>query len=534
MQRYFFLLLFFTGNLHAQNGQISCANTALRSWWDVETYDLAVDFGQLDGKITGTCWIKAKVVENALDSLQIDLHDSLQIVEVLFLNKPIPFQKRQNAYILHADFSKILKKQDYLVLEIKYAGRPIIAKDPPWDGGFVLNHDRTNRPWMGVACQGEGGSLWFPCKNLQSDEAEQISETYTVPMHVSAIGNGRLMKETLENGKRVFKWQVQNPINTYAISFYIGDFVHWTETMAAKEGNLKLDYYVLKENEAKAKAHFKVVKEMIACFEEKLGPYPFYADGYKLVEAPYLGMEHQSGIAYGNGYQMGYEGKDRSKSGVGFLFDFIIIHESGHEWFGNSITTRDKADTWIHEGFTTYTETIFAECMFGKNEAMKYLYGNRPRIKNNAPMQDRYDNCDEGSNDHYIKGAYMLHMIRCIMRDDAKFWAMLKEMNHHFYHQIIDGKQMEQFISDFSGIDFSKLFNQYLQQASIPLLQLRKDMDGALECRYVHCIEGFKMPLKVLVKGKPHWILPSTDWTKTPYNAKPKLVVVSKDFLVEQ
>jgi aminopeptidase N len=259
-----------------------------------------------------------------------------------------------------------------------------------------------------------------------------------------------------------------------------------------------------------------------------MGPYPFYEDSYKLVDAPYLGMEHQSAVAYGNKYKMGYLGKDRSKTGVGLKFDFIIIHETGHEWFGNSITTFDKADTWIHEGFTTYTETIFAECLLGKEQAFKYQHGKRSVIHNDRPVQGNYNECDEGSGDHYDKAAFMIHMIRMIMNNDAKFFGMLKEMNSRFYHKIITGKDMEQLINEYSGKDFSKVFNQYLRTKEIPELEIVQNKDG-LSYRWTNCVYQFDMPVLILADGKEMWLYSKTEWGSIK-GKKYKHVTLSEDF----
>ncbi|RYZ31912.1 MAG: hypothetical protein EOP49_38270 [Sphingobacteriales bacterium] len=377
-----------------------------------------------------------------------------------------------------------------------------------------------------------GASVWFPCKDFQGDEADKgMQLTMTIPHGLTMVSNGRCLIENMksEPGKAYWTWNVSNPINNYDISFYIGDYVHWSDTMQGAEGRLSLDYYVLRQNLERSKMQFEVVKPMLHCFEEKIGPYPFYEDGYKLVDAPYLGMEHQSAVAYGNGYKMGYKGEDRSATGEGLLFDFIIIHESGHEWFGNSITAYDKADTWIHEGFTSYTETIFAECLLGKERAFKYQRGKKRTIQNDRPVQGNFGACDEGSGDHYDKAAFVIHMIRVIMDDDERFYAMLREMNRRFYHKIVTGNQVKAFINSYSGRDFSQVFLQYFHGKNIPKLEIDKSK-SSFRYRWTNCVPDFDMPVVVTADGQKIWLYPGTAWQSRP--GRFKSIKASGNFLV--
>ena len=523
------ILLLFSSKTYSQENL--CENNPARAWWDVIRYDLEIDFGNLDGYIQGKCLMQAVVISKAIDSMQIDLNMPMEITQVMLQNEKLDYARNGNYYMVYGNFPGKLGLNDTLRLDISFKGKPVIAKNPPWNGGFVLSKS-THQKWLGVTCQSEGGSLWFPCKNIQSDEAEFVSETYKVPASVKAIGNGRLEKETKEKGAKTFKWVTKNPINTYNITFYIGDYRHFSDTVQGLQGRLTMDFYILRENLQKAIRHFGAVRQMIACFEEKLGPYPFYEDGYKIVEAPYFGMEHQSAIAYGNKYKKGYEGEDISGTGVGLLFDYIIVHESGHEWFGNSITAADKADNWIHEGFTSYTETIFAECLFGKDKAFQYQTGKRKLIRNTNPVQGKYLTCGDENTDIYNKGAQIVHMIRMLIKNDSSFWNLMRVLNRDFYHKIVYSADIENSISKQTGIDLSKFFDQYLRHTEIPVLEVRNDEEGMLECRYSHCIEGFDMPLDILIKDQPKRVFANTKWSSTGMKVNIRLISKSMDFLV--
>jgi len=527
----------FDNVLYSQTPDLKCTNNPARSWWDVQHYalDIKVDTGT--GSLNGTVRIEATITGEISDSIQIDLQEPLEITDVLFdngRNAPAAMKvvKRGNIYIIKDDFKNLIQNGTF-TLSISYNGIPAIAVKPPWDGGLVMSRDANGLPWIAMACQGIGASVWFPCKDFQGDEADKgMHLSMLIPANLQMISNGRLQPnyERRSDGNLRWTWFVENPINNYDISFYIGDYVHWADTLNGAKGPLDLDYYVLRPNEERARKHFEVVKPMLQCFEEKIGPYPFYEDGYKLVEAPYLGMEHQSAVAYGNGYQMGYKGVDRSKTGVGLLFDFIIVHESGHEWFGNSITAYDKADTWIHEGFTTYTETIFAECLLGKKAAFTYQQGKKNKIRNDGPVQGRFNECNEGSGDHYDKAAFMIHMIRMIMKNDATFFAMLKSMNEKFYHKIISGKRMEDFINAYSGKNFDKVFDQYLRTASLPKLAIRYKKQQVLY-KWTNCVAGFNMPVLVYDDEKPVWLKPTTRWQSIKTGGRK--INVDENFLID-
>ena len=510
-----------------------CDNNTARSWWDVQRYTITTEIDTASGYLNGYVIMEVMIPGNAGDTMQIDLQEPMNITDIKSvpeLDGTLRWVRKGNAYFITGNFKSLANSS--FMLAIGFEGIPQIAKRAPWDGGIVLSRDDNGKRWIGLACQGNGASIWFPCKNFQGDEPDKgMMLSMIVPEGITMVSNGQCMAAGVKaDTNRVrWAWKVDNPINNYDISFYIGDYVHWSDTLQGVKGALPLDFYVLRDNLAKAQKQFQVVKPMLQCFEEKLGPYPFYEDGYKLVDAPYLGMEHQSAIAYGNKYKMGYLGIDRSGTKVGLDFDYIIIHESGHEWFGNNITTFDKADTWVHEGFTTYTETIFEECLKGKERAFTYQKGKRHIVSNDRPVQGAFNICDEGSGDHYEKGAFLVHMIRMIMQDDTKFFGMLREMNSRFYHKIINGKDVEAFMTEYSGKDLSKIFDQYLRQSGLPKLELKKGRK--LAYRWTNCVPGFDMPVLVTIDGTATWLSPHDTWQELPVKAKK--VKVDENFLVD-
>jgi aminopeptidase N len=397
-------------------------------------------------------------------------------------------------------------KQSY-TLGIEYHGNPIIAKRPPWDGGWIFTKDAQGRPWMSVACQGLGASAWYPCKDYQGDEPDHgAALTVNVPDSLVAVANGRMGNKTSNREATSWSWQMRNPINNYNIIPYIGKYVNWTETYQGEKGKLDCSYWALDYNLEKAKEQFKQVPLMLKAFEYWFGPYPFYEDGFKLIEAPHLGMEHQSAVAYGNGFKNGYRGRDLSASGWGLKWDFIIVHESGHEWFANNITTVDIADMWVHEGFTNYSETLFTEYYYGKEAGSDYCIGTRKNIQNDIPIIGPYGVNKEGSGDMYYKGGNMLHTIRHVINDDEKFRSILRGLNKDFYHQVVTSKQVEDYISQKSGKDLSKTFDQYLRTTQIPTLDLKAE-DDKIKFKWTNCIAGFNMPVK-LTNGQ--WINPTT------------------------
>lgn len=489
------------------------SNTAQRSWWDVQRYDIAVtpdfDTKTIRGrnKITYTV-----ITDKHNDYLQVDLQKPLEIDSIyyndkMYINYPAkPYYKDGDHYFI--PLPKAAKGSNQSVT-IVYHGKPKEATNPPWDGGWVWTKDKQGRPWISVACEDDGASLWYPCKDSWSDEPDGgASLTVSIPEAMTVVANGRLKNKSIINGTAAYRWEVESPINAYNIIPYIGYYSNWSDTLSGEKGILDLNYWVLDYEVEKAKKQFEQVKQTMRAFEHWFGPYPFYNDGYQLVQAPYLGMEHQSAVAYGNNFQNGYLGGDLSKTGWGLKWDYIIVHESGHEWFGNNITAKDIADMWIHEGFTDYSETLFTDYYYGKAAGNEYTQGLRSNILNDRTIIGPYGVHKDGSSDMYFKGSNLLHTIRQIINDDEKFRQILRGLNKDFYHQTVTTKQVEDYISKQSGKNFSKVFDQYLRTTKIPVLEV-KNKGVNYQYRWTTVVDGFAMPVK-LITGQ--WITPSSLW----------------------
>ena len=488
-----------------------------RDWWDVTKYDLHVKFNLGDSSISGYNIIHFKSLKKA-DTLQIDLQEPMILDSVFVLKtgrevnkRPQPFRKDGDVYFIRMPSLKELSNTYNHIILIYYHGKPRIAIRPPWDGGLIIKKDEKNNPFVSIACQGLGASVWYPCKDHQSDEPDSAEMHITVPDSLMCVGNGRFRgKINNGDGTATYDWAVVNPINNYNLIPYIGKYAHFSEVFDGEKGKLDMDYWVLEYNLDKAKAQFKDAPRMMKAFEHWFGPYPFYEDGYKLVEAPHLGMEHQSATAYGNKYKNGYLGRDLSGTSWGLKWDFIIIHESGHEWFANNITSKDIGDMWIHEGFTNYSETLFTDYWYGKQAGNEYVIGTRKGIQNDIPIIGPYNVNQEGSGDMYPKSGNMLHSIRQVINDDSLFRQILRGLNKTFYHQTVTTKQVEDYINKESRINFSKVFDQYLRTTQIPVLEYK--IDGyKLSYRYTNCVKGFNLPLKITFKTE-QWIKPTEKW----------------------
>ena len=471
--------------------------TPERAWWDALHYTVSVTPDFNSQWITGKTDIRFKVVKPG-KRMQIDLQEPMELTKAFYGNKKIAYKREGNVYYL--EFPTTLQVGTKGTVALAFKGKPQVAKRPPWDGGWIFQKDKLGRPWMSVACQGLGASVWFPCKDHQSDEPDSgASLVMTVPDTLVAVGNGRLeSKKSFSPGTMTWRWTVKNPINIYNLVPYIGKYVNWTETFQGEKGALDCSYWVLDYEREKAVEQFKQAPLMLKCFEHWMGPYPFYEDSYKLVQAPHLGMEHQSAVAYGNGFQNGYLGHDLSGTGWGLKWDFIIVHESGHEWFANNITSKDLADMWIHEGFTNYAETLFTECEYGKAAGDAYNYGSRKGIRNDVPIIAPYGVNKQGSGDMYPKSGAMLQSIRHAVNDDEKFRQMLRFLNKKFYHATVTTEDIQDAMSGFLGLNVKRIFDQYLRTTQIPVFEYNVSADGTkLNYRWTNCVDGFNLPLFV-------------------------------------
>jgi len=502
--------------------------TPERAWWDLNYYHLDIEVNPDEKFISGSNTIRYEVLENQ-SVLQVDLQPPLKIEKVSQDGMELEVKSNGNAHFIH--LKKEQHKGDFNEIIVHYSGKPKEAVRAPWDGGFSWKKDTNGKHFVATSCQGLGASVWWPNKDHMYDEVDSMRIRVKVPKELIGVANGRLEKVSEETNTKTYDWFVRNPINNYGVNVNIGDYVHFGEKFEGEKGNLDMDYYVLRDNLEKAKEQFKQAPMMMKAFEHWFGPYPFYEDSFKLVEVPYLGMEHQSSITYGNQWQQGYLGRDLSSSGWGLKFDFIIIHEAGHEWFANNITYKDAADMWVHEGFTSYSENLYLDYHFGKKASEDYVIGLRQNILNDIPVIGPYDVNQVGSKDMYYKGSNLLHTIRQLVNDDEKWRQILRGLNKDFYHQTVTTKQIEDYLSEKSGIDLSKVFDQYLRTANIPVFEY-KLREGVLEYRYTDVVDGFDMPLKIYLGEKAHELMPSTEWNTNKIAGLPKVKVDRNYYVV--
>ncbi len=487
--------------------------TSEREWWDLTYYHLDIKVEPDKKFISGSNTVGYKVLKSN-KTMQIDLQEPMEITSVISNGKPLKFNREGNAYFIELKAKQ--KKNDVNYIEIFYEGFPKEAIRAPWDGGLSWTKDDNDNHFIATSCQGLGASVWWPNKDHMYDEVDSMLISVNVPKHLTNVSNGRLRKVTEhKDNTKTFDWFVTNPINNYGVNINIGDYVSFSEVYKGEKGDLDIDNYVLSYNLEKAKEQFKQVPMMIEAFEHWFGPYPFYEDSFKMVEVPYLGMEHQSSITYGNKYQNGYLGRDLSGSGWGLKFDYIIIHEGGHEWFANNITYKDIADMWVHEGFTCYSENLYVDYFFGKEASAEYVIGTRRGISNRKPIIGQYDINREGSGDMYSKGANLLHTIRQLAKDDEVWRQTLRGLNEEFYHSTVTTGEIEEFISKSIGMDLSKVFDQYLRDYRVPIFEY-EITNGELKYRWNNVIDGFDMPIEVIIDGKNTIINPSTEFKKIP------------------
>jgi aminopeptidase N len=503
--------------------------TAERAWWDLTYYHLQVKVNPADSSFAGSNLIGYRVIEpNGL--MQIDLQPPMKITRITQDGISQKFTKDGNAWFIQLSAKQ--KQGEINNLTVEFEGKPKISKRLPWDGGVNWGRDEDGNPFIVTANQGDGASLWWPCKDHPYDEPDSMLISVTVPEPLVNVSNGRLRKqEQHPNGTATFHWFVSNPINNYGVNINVGNYVHFGEKYKGEKGNLDCDYWVLAYNLEKAREHFKQVPQMLEAFEYWFGPYPFYEDGFKLVEVSYPGMEHQSSVTYGNGYKNGYGGRDVSKTGYGMKFDFIIIHESGHEWFANSITNWDVADMWIHESFIAYSENLFVDYFWGKEASAAYCRGTRLNISNDRPIIGSYGLNNRGSGDMYAKGANMLHTLRQIVGDDQKWRQILRGLNEEFYHQTVKSEQIENYLAVHTGLNLKPFFDQYLRDTRIPTFEYAL-LNGVMRYRWGNCVKGFNMKLKVNINGQVHWLEPTQKWQNLSQPELIRSVEVDPDFYV--
>ena len=507
------------------------SNGPARAWWKTTFYDLHVRVNPADSSITGYNGIVYRVLR-ANQEMQVDLQPPLVVDSMVQDGRSVSYRRDGNA--LFVSLAKPQREGDRNTVTVYYHGKPVAAKRPPWDGGYIWQHDSLGNRWTSTANEGLGASVWWPNKDLLSEEPDSQRIAITVPDPMVDVSNGRLRSTTHNSdGTTTFEWFVVSPINNYSVSVNAGTYTHIADSFDGEGGKLTMDYWPLAYHRDVAAEQFKQAKSMMACFEHWFGPFPWYEDGYKLVEAPHLGMEHQSAVAYGNHYHNGYLGRDLSNTGHGLKWDFIIVHESAHEWWGNSITDKDGADMWVHEGFANYSESLYTECLEGTKAGAEYQIGTRRLVKNDRPIIGHYGVNDEGSGDKYYKGGNMLHTIRQIVADDEKWRGILRGAQKTFRHQTIMGQQLEDYISKEAGVDLSKVFSQYLRTTKIPVFEYK--IDGTtLSYHWANVIAGFDMPVRVAYGAAGYSLMKPTEaWQTARLPAANAEVRIDENFYVD-
>ena len=502
-----------------------------RAWWDATFYDLHVTINPADSSVRGRNGITYRVLAPATE-MQIDLQRPLEVDSMVQDARALTYRRDGNAFFVTLPTRQQVGARN--TITVYYHGKPRAARRPPWDGGLIWQRDSLGNRWVSTAVEGLGASSWWPNKDLLADEPDSQRVAITVPDSMINVSNGRLRATTRNgDGTTTFEWFVVDPINNYNVEANAGRYAHFSDTLDGEAGRLTMDYWPLAYHLDTAKVQFRQALPMMKCFERWFGPFPWYTDGYKLIEAPHLGMEHQSGVAYGNRFKNGYGGRDLSGTGWGLKWDFIIIHESAHEWWGNNITVKDAADMWVHESFANYSEGLYAECQDGRKAGAEYIIGSRQNIKNDSPIIPKYGVNDHGSGDMYYKGGSMLHMLRQLIDDDEKWRGILRGLNKTFWHQTVTGAQVQAYISKEAGTDFGPIFRQYLTTTKLPELEY-KISDGRLSYRWVNTVPGFAMPVKAAVgQGTVEWLRPTAAWKTHPVSiASGDTLVVDPDFYV--
>lgn len=498
MRLFFFLLLAFSIQLNAQFSSADSLRGQLRperSCYDVKFYDLNLDINFQSKYIKGYNTITYKVVRG-FNMLQIDLFSNMKIDSIIHSGNPVKFHRKFNAVFV--DLGEMQEEEIIDSIRVYYQGIPRIAVNAPWDGGFTWTKDKNGKPWLGVSCEGIGASLWWPNKDHLSDEPDSMRISCTVPADLTCVSNGNLRSKSTNGTKTSFEWFVSYPINNYNVTLNVADYVHFSDTFVSPtdKSKLPMDFYVLPYNLTAAKKQFKEAHEVLRIFEKYLDKYPFWEDGYALVETPYLGMEHQSCIAYGNQYMPGYMGRHPQ----GMPEDFIILHETGHEWWGNSVSCVDHGEMWIHETFCTYMEAVYMEEKYGKDAAVRYLKFHGLYIANSQPILGPKDvNYDGHDSDMYYKGSIMLHTLRNIIDNDKLWWDILQSFYRKYSIKPALTEDFINFVREKTGTDYTYFFNQYLKNPKLPVLryEIKKGKNGKkiMKYRWEEAVDGFKMPL---------------------------------------
>lgn len=497
------------------------AYSPLRANNDLLSYDLDIRVDPDKKFIKGKNTIRFKMLKDD-NRIQLDLFANLDVDKIVLGSTELKYTRELGTVFV--DFPATLKKNSVQSIDFYYSGYP---KETGRFGGLSFRKDPAGRTWINTACQGIGASIWWPNKDQQRDEVENMRLHVTIPSNLTDVSNGRLVGKTdLGDGYTRYDWEIHYPINNYGVSLNIGTYEHFSD----KLGDLTLDFYCLPENLEKAKRQFAQAKPMIEIYQKYFGEYPFIKDGFKLIEVPYTGMEHQSAVTYGNRFANGYMERDWTGVGVSPKFDFIIIHESGHEWFGNSITGSDISDMWIQEGWTTYAECVYVEGMFGYEDALKYTNGYKSKVANKKPIITMREANQTPSQDQYFKGALFLNTLRSVINNDKQWWKLIYDYSTHFKYHNIMTEDVVNFFNQKTGKNLTPIFDQYLRQAALPVLELKfQENEGSVSYRWKADVKEFAMPVKVGSKTNWQVIKPTTEWQTMKTSLKKENFEVATD-----
>ena len=475
---------------------------------DLLHYELDVRVDPDKKSIAGKNTIRFKMLKDDT-RIQLELYANLAVGKILHDTTPLKYERELNT--VYIDFPETLRSGRSYEITFHYSGSP---QEQGRFGGLAFRKDPAGRHWINTANEGEGSSVWWPSKDQWRDEPEGMDIRVAVPNGLMDVSNGKFMGKTdLADGYTRWDWRVHYPINSYNVSLNIGEYAQFSDRL----GDLPLDYFVLPGSLEKAKAQFAQAKPMIEAYEKYVGKYPFPKDGYKLIEVPYSGMEHQSAVTYGNRFANGYLERDWTEVGISLKFDFIIIHESGHEWFGNAVSAADTSDMWIHEGWTTYLEGVYVEALFGYDDALKYVNGYKKKVGNREPVITQRGIHRSPNQDMYFKCALFLHTLRSVVNDDARWWKLVHDTFEHFKYQNIMTEDIVRFFNAELKQDLTAVFDQYLRRTDLPTLELTfDDKAGTVSYRWKADERAFAMPIRVGSRAAWQTIRPTTDWQTMP------------------
>lgn len=498
------------------------STTKYRTCFHPYHYELNVSVVPKSKFISGKVIISSKAIAD-FDTMQIDLYKNMKIDSIVYNHKRINYKRDEGAVFVA--MPKRIKQNEKFDLTITYQGNPIEARKPPWDGGFVWKKDKDNNPWIGVSCETEGASLWWPNKDMMYDEADSTDVLITCPAPLMAVSNG-VLKDSIHNSNETntYHWHISYPINNYNITLYIGalKLLHDKYESKVTGKTTQLNHYVLQYNYEIAAGHFLQVKDILGFYERMFGEYPWQRDGFKFVESPYEGMEHQTAIAYGNGYKNDYD-----------YFDYIILHETAHEWWGNSVTAADLSDGWLHEGFASYCEALYVESVKGNQAYLDYLYYQRIGIKNKRPVVRKrgiryFDYHDE---DIYTKGSWVLHTLRYNINNDSLFFDILKSFRIENNQKQILSETFVDFVNKKTGKDYNWFFNQYLFRREVPILEYYWD-NNDVYYRWTKTNDDFVMPIEIEVVKDILTIYPTTKIQKIELRTNSRSFLDNSDHLL--